>query len=151
MGHQHSNRSVSNRSSGIGLVNTDTPSVSPNASDENLVTVKIRPNAEGQFGFNVSGGADHKKPVVVSRVGEKMPASTCYPRLHVGDQIVRINDRDISDYTQEQVSYVLKSISGISKHDAELIYAIDGILLEDIWLEWDSLHLRTLTVSYRPG
>ncbi|KAM3176133.1 hypothetical protein ACTXT7_007116 [Hymenolepis weldensis] len=107
MRHQHSTKSISNRSNGGGFgINTDTSSVSPNHSDENLVTVKIRPNAEGQYGFNVSGGADHKKPVVVSRVGDRMPAATCCPRLHAGDQIIRINDRDISDYTQDQEFHI---------------------------------------------
>lgn len=109
---QHSTKSISNRSSGGGFgINTDTSSVSPNHSDENLVTVRIRPNAEGHYGFNVSGGADHKKPVVVSRVGDRMPAATCCPRLNAGDQIIRINDRDISDYTQDQVSYLFKYFS----------------------------------------
>lgn len=89
---------------GNGGGTTDTSSISPNTSDENLVVVRIQPNAEGHYGFNVQGGADHKKPVIVSRVGVDMPAGTSCPRLHLGDQIIRINNQDISEYTQEQVS-----------------------------------------------
>ncbi|VDK25000.1 unnamed protein product [Taenia asiatica] len=89
---------------GGGGVATDTSSVSPNTSDENFVTVRISPSAEGRYGFNVYGGVDQKTPVIVSRVGDNLPASTASPRLHRGDQIIRINDQDISDYTQEQVS-----------------------------------------------
>lgn len=89
---------------GGGGVATDTSSVSPNTSEENFVTVRIRPSAEGQYGFNVYGGVDQKKPVIVSRVGDNLPAGTASPRLNRGDQIIRINGRDISDYTQDQVS-----------------------------------------------
>ncbi|VUZ51548.1 unnamed protein product [Hymenolepis diminuta] len=127
---QHSTKSISNRSSGGGFgINTDTSSVSPNHSDENLVTVRIRPNAEGQYGFNVSGGADHKKPVVVSRVGDRMPAATCCPRLHAGDQIIRINDRDISDYTQEQV------VSSIRKSAESENGTLELVVKSNIYLE----------------
>ena len=113
MRHHHSSKTPVKRSSmigGSGGGNTDTASISPNnTSDENLVIVRIRPDAKGVYGFNVCGGADHKKPVIVSRIGDDMPASTCCPRLHLGDQILRINNQDISDYTQDQVSSTLRA------------------------------------------
>ncbi|KAM7537167.1 hypothetical protein Aperf_G00000078766 [Anoplocephala perfoliata] len=129
MGSNNFNRSISNRSVGIDIVNTDTPALSPQASDENLVTVRIRPNADGQFGFNVSGGIDHKKPVVISRVGGKMPAAMCCPRLNVGDQIVRINDRDISTYTQDQV------IDSIRKTAESKDGVLELVVKSNIYLE----------------
>ncbi|VDN99207.1 unnamed protein product [Rodentolepis nana] len=135
MRHQHSTKSISNRSGGDGFGgNTDTSSVSPNHSDENLVTVTIRPNAEGHYGFNVSGGADLKRPVVVSRVGDRMPAATCCPRLHAGDQIIRINYRDISDYTQEQVSFLFPRL--LFQSDTTTLLCISRVDLDSImsWL-----------------
>nr|CDS30902.1 tyrosine protein phosphatase non receptor type [Hymenolepis microstoma] len=132
--HQHSTKSISNRSGGGGFGgNTDTSSVSPNHSDENLVTVTILPNAEGQYGFNVSGGSDQKRPVVVSRVGERMPAATCCPRLHAGDQIILINYRDISDYTQDQV------ISSIRKSAESQSGVLELVVKPNIYLEENAM------------
>lgn len=76
-------------------------------SHEGLVVVRIKPNAMDQFGFNIKGGIDHKNPVIVSRVGEDMPAGTCLPRLNAGDQILYINGRDVSTLTHQQVNLVL--------------------------------------------
>uniref|UniRef100_A0A5K3ELN1 Protein-tyrosine-phosphatase n=1 Tax=Mesocestoides corti TaxID=53468 RepID=A0A5K3ELN1_MESCO len=105
-------------------------SASPNCTDENLVVVRIRPNAEGQFGFNVNGGADLNKPVIVTRVGEEMPAGTCFPRLHPGDQVLRINGREISDHTHQQVVNFIRAAAENHSGVLELIVKPSDYLAE---------------------
>ncbi|VDM32828.1 unnamed protein product [Hydatigera taeniaeformis] len=127
MRHHPSNK-ASNRSTAAagGSGATDTSSNSPNASDESLVTVRIWPSPEGQYGFNVHGGVDYKKPVIVTRVGENLPAGTATPRLHRGDQIIRINDRDISDYTQDQVISTIQKAAKSRTGYLELVVKPDS-------------------------
>ena len=42
--------------------------------EQNIVTIKILPDEQGRFGFNVKGGVDQKMPIIVSRVGANTPA-----------------------------------------------------------------------------
>ena len=42
--------------------------------EQNLVNIKILPDEQGRFGFNVKGGVDQKMPIIVSRVGANTPA-----------------------------------------------------------------------------
>ena len=42
--------------------------------EQNLVNIKIFPDEQGRFGFNVKGGVDQKMPIIVSRVGANTPA-----------------------------------------------------------------------------
>ena len=56
-------------------------------ADEGLVLIRIRPDAQGRFGFNVKGGCDQNYPIIVSRVAPGSPADVCYPRLNEGDQV----------------------------------------------------------------
>ncbi|CDS41475.1 tyrosine protein phosphatase non receptor type [Echinococcus multilocularis] len=130
----HQSTKTSSRSAtggGVGGVATDTSSVSPNTSNENLLTVRIRPSPEGQYGFNVCGGVDYKRPVIVSRVGDNLPAGAASPRLHRGDQIIRINDRDISGYTQEQVINSIQKAAKSRTGYLELVVKPDANYLED--------------------
>lgn len=62
----------------------------PGGSDESahgLVTIRMKPDEGGKFGFNVKGGSDQNLPVLVSRVAPNTPADRCYPRLNEGDQV----------------------------------------------------------------
>lgn len=66
------------------------PRTQPGGSEESahgLVTIKMKPDEGGKFGFNVKGGADQNLPVLVSRVAPNTPADRCYPRLNEGDQV----------------------------------------------------------------
>ena len=45
-----------------------------NEEQNNLVNIKILPDEQGRFGFNVKGGIDQKMPIIVSRVGANTPA-----------------------------------------------------------------------------
>ncbi|CAG0893514.1 unnamed protein product [Cyprideis torosa] len=74
-----------------------------------FVTIRITPDEQGRFGFNVRGGVDQNKPVIVSRVAPNMAADRSYPRLNEGDQVLFINGRDISGHTHDQVVSFIRS------------------------------------------
>ncbi|XP_073443843.1 tyrosine-protein phosphatase non-receptor type 3 isoform X2 [Dendrobates tinctorius] len=74
-----------------------------------LLLVRISPDEEGKFGFNLKGGVDQKMQLVVSRISPGSPADTCSPKLMEGDQIVLINGRDISEHTHDQVVMFIKA------------------------------------------
>ncbi|KAG7469158.1 hypothetical protein MATL_G00126030 [Megalops atlanticus] len=77
--------------------------------DGDLLLVRIAPDQEGKFGFNVKGGVDQKSPLVISHVSVDSPAGKCVPQLLEGDQIVLINGRDISEHTHDQVVMFIKA------------------------------------------
>uniref|UniRef100_A0A672TUA5 Tyrosine-protein phosphatase n=1 Tax=Strigops habroptila TaxID=2489341 RepID=A0A672TUA5_STRHB len=74
-----------------------------------LLLVRIIPDEDGKFGFNLKGGVDQKMPLVVSRITPGSPADKCIPKLIEGDQIVLINGRDISEHTHDQVVMFIKA------------------------------------------
>ncbi|XP_010135611.1 PREDICTED: tyrosine-protein phosphatase non-receptor type 3-like, partial [Buceros rhinoceros silvestris] len=74
-----------------------------------LLLVRIIPDGDGKFGFNLKGGVDQKMPLVVSRITPGSPADKCIPKLNEGDQIVLINGRDISEHTHDQVVMFIKA------------------------------------------
>ncbi|XP_075442068.1 tyrosine-protein phosphatase non-receptor type 3 isoform X2 [Ascaphus truei] len=74
-----------------------------------LLLVRITPDEDGKFGFNLKGGVDQKLPLVVSRITPGSPAEKCTPKLNEGDQIVLINGRDISEHTHDQVVMFIKA------------------------------------------
>ncbi|KAM5156727.1 tyrosine-protein phosphatase non-receptor type 3 isoform 3-T4 [Mantella aurantiaca] len=74
-----------------------------------LLLVRITPDEEGRFGFNLKGGVDQKMQLLVSRITPGSPADKCTPKLMEGDQIVLINGRDISEHTHDQVVMFIKA------------------------------------------
>lgn len=90
--------------------------------DGYLVLIRITPDKEGRFGFNLKGGVDQKMPLVVSRINPESPADTCMPKLNEGDQIVLINGRDISEHTHDQVVMFIKASR--ESHSRELALVI---------------------------
>ncbi|XP_073970241.1 protein tyrosine phosphatase Meg isoform X3 [Rhodnius prolixus] len=81
----------------------------PPAADENLVCIRMTPDEEGRFGFNVKGGSDLGMPILVSRVAPNTPADRCYPKLNEGDQVLLINGIDIGDMPHEQVVNLIRA------------------------------------------
>lgn len=59
--------------------------------EEGLVQVRLQPDDQGRFGFNVKGGADLKLPILISKVAPNTPADKCVPRLSEGDQVSMIS------------------------------------------------------------
>merc|ERR1719210_1758004 len=108
-----------------GGVNNLASEVNGNGTEDpnnGLVIITIYPDEQNRFGFNVKGGIDQKMPIIVSRVGANTPADQCYPRLNEGDQVVLINNRDISTHTHDQVVNFIGASS--EPHSGQLILAV---------------------------
>ncbi|XP_032905530.1 tyrosine-protein phosphatase non-receptor type 3 isoform X1 [Amblyraja radiata] len=90
--------------------------------DRNLLLVRMIPDEDGKFGFNLKGGADQKMPLIVSRVSPGSPADICASKLNEGDQILLINGRDISDHTHDQVVMFIKASR--ESHSRELVLQV---------------------------
>ncbi|KAH3719339.1 hypothetical protein DPMN_062171 [Dreissena polymorpha] len=86
-----------------------------------LVTIRMIPDAQGRFGFNVKGGADQGMPIIVSRVAPNTPADNADPRLNEGDQVLYINGRDVSQHTHEQVVKFIRQSRDSHAKDLHLI------------------------------
>lgn len=75
-------------------------------SPVHLVTISLKPDGEGKFGFNVKGGSDQHCPILVSRVAPNTPADNAVPKLREGDQVVAINGMDCEGKTHQEVFWV---------------------------------------------
>ncbi|XP_067252491.1 tyrosine-protein phosphatase non-receptor type 4b isoform X2 [Chanodichthys erythropterus] len=107
---------------------------------DNLVLIKMRPDENGRFGFNVKGGADQRMPIIVSRVAPGTPADMCMPRLNEGDQVVLINGRDISEHTHDDVVMIIKA--SCEDQSGELILLVRPNAIYDVDEEQEKLDLE---------
>uniref|UniRef100_A0A8C1ICA8 Tyrosine-protein phosphatase n=1 Tax=Cyprinus carpio TaxID=7962 RepID=A0A8C1ICA8_CYPCA len=107
---------------------------------DNLVLIKMRPDENGRFGFNVKGGADQRMPIIVSRVAPGTPADMCMPRLNEGDQVVLINGRDISEHTHDDVVMLIKA--SCEDQSGELILLVRPNAIYDVDEEQEKLDLE---------
>ncbi|KAE9553163.1 hypothetical protein FO519_003642 [Halicephalobus sp. NKZ332] len=92
-------------------------------SEDSAVVVRMTPDHQGRFGFNVSGGYDRGYPVIVSRVVTGSPADKCHPRLNVGDMVLKINGQDISSWSYDRVVSCIRNIRNSSSY-GEIILTI---------------------------
>uniref|UniRef100_A0A0K0F8U6 protein-tyrosine-phosphatase n=1 Tax=Strongyloides venezuelensis TaxID=75913 RepID=A0A0K0F8U6_STRVS len=96
-------------SSGIKPINCSLANNYFSNPEDNLVTIRMRPDIQGKFGFNVKGGSDQDHPVIVSKVASGSSADKCYPRLNEGDQVIMINGEDVTHWTHDQVVRFIRS------------------------------------------
>uniref|UniRef100_A0A8C4LZD4 protein-tyrosine-phosphatase n=1 Tax=Equus asinus asinus TaxID=83772 RepID=A0A8C4LZD4_EQUAS len=97
---------------------------------DNLVLIRMKPDENGRFGFNVKGGYDQKMPVIVSRVAPGTPADLCVPRLNEGDQVVLINGQDIAEHTHDQVVLFIKA--SCERDSGELVLLVRPNAVYDV-------------------
>ncbi|CAF1198548.1 unnamed protein product, partial [Didymodactylos carnosus] len=90
--------------------------------DNDLVLIKLSADNDGRYGFNVKGGADQINPILVSRVALNTPATNSEPPLNEGDQILSINNINISKHTHEQVVNMIRQSR--EKPNGELILLV---------------------------
>ena len=113
------------------IINTDNKlveetlvSTSNNSSPVHLVTIRIKPDTEGKFGFNFKGGADQNCEILISRVAPNTPADNAQPiRLNEGDQVLVINGREVKGLKHDEVVDLIRSTNDIGE-DAELCLII---------------------------
>uniref|UniRef100_A0A671N0R8 protein-tyrosine-phosphatase n=1 Tax=Sinocyclocheilus anshuiensis TaxID=1608454 RepID=A0A671N0R8_9TELE len=96
-------------------------------ADGDLLLVRISPDQDGKFGFNVKGGVDQKMPLAISHVNPASPASHCVPPLMEGDQVLLINGRDISEHTHQQVVMFIKASRESHSKELALLVRRKGI------------------------
>uniref|UniRef100_A0A8C8M0H5 protein-tyrosine-phosphatase n=1 Tax=Oncorhynchus tshawytscha TaxID=74940 RepID=A0A8C8M0H5_ONCTS len=96
--------------------------VSRALGDGDLLLVRLAPDDDGKFGFNVKGGVDQKMSLAISQVNPDSPAGRVEPRLLEGDQVVLINGRDISEHTHDQVVMFIRASR--ESHSRELALLI---------------------------
>uniref|UniRef100_A0A8C1Q7S4 Tyrosine-protein phosphatase n=1 Tax=Cyprinus carpio TaxID=7962 RepID=A0A8C1Q7S4_CYPCA len=89
---------------------------------DNLVLIKMRPDENGRFGFNVK------------------VADMCMPRLNEGDQVVLINGRDISEHTHDDVVMLIKA--SCEDQSGELILLVRPNAIYDVDEEQEKLDLE---------
>ncbi|KAI6177220.1 hypothetical protein M3Y97_00883300 [Aphelenchoides bicaudatus] len=89
------------------------PSSSPSNSlsgEDASVVVKIQPDSQGRFGFNVTGGSDCSHPLIISRIIAGSAADRCFPRLNEGDQVLKINGQNISHWSYGNCVNFIRSL-----------------------------------------
>ncbi|KAM3723274.1 Tyrosine-protein phosphatase [Dirofilaria immitis] len=91
-------------------------------SEDCLVVIRMRADAQGRYGFNVKGGTDQNYPVIVSRVASGSSADKCNPRLNEGDQVLLINGMDVSSMPHEKVVRFIRATRDSPK--GELVLTI---------------------------
>lgn len=77
--------------------------------DDSMVTVRLKVDDQGRFGFNVKGGLELELPIMVARVVPNTPADKASPRICEGDQVVIINGRDTNGMTHEQAVNLIRT------------------------------------------
>uniref|UniRef100_A0A8C1XIJ3 protein-tyrosine-phosphatase n=1 Tax=Cyprinus carpio TaxID=7962 RepID=A0A8C1XIJ3_CYPCA len=101
-------------------------------ADGDLLLVRISPDQDGKFGFNVKGGVDQKMPLSISHVNPASPASRCVPPLMEGDQVLLINGRDISEHTHQQVVMFIKASRESHSKELALLVRRKGKIFVDL-------------------
>uniref|UniRef100_A0A8C3RB99 protein-tyrosine-phosphatase n=1 Tax=Cyanoderma ruficeps TaxID=181631 RepID=A0A8C3RB99_9PASS len=79
--HSHSQQELDNHINETFDVPSSPEKSTPNGGvpHDNLVMIRMKPDENGRFGFNVKGGYDQKMPVIVSRVAPGTPL--CHPKI----------------------------------------------------------------------
>jgi tyrosine-protein phosphatase non-receptor type 4 len=114
------------------------------AAEEGLVLIRIAPDDQGRFGFNVKGGSDLNMPILVSRVAPNTPADRCYPKLSEGDQVLFINSHDVSGLTHEQVVNLIRASRDSPSGELVLMVKPSGAYL---YMQRDVVPLYTCLIS----
>ncbi|KAK1806650.1 hypothetical protein P4O66_005157 [Electrophorus voltai] len=96
-------------------------------ADGELLLVRINPDQDGKFGFNVKGGVDQKMPLAISHVNPNSPAGHSVPALLEGDQILLINGRDISEHTHQQVVMFIRASRESHSEELALLVRRKGV------------------------
>ncbi|XP_032396199.1 protein Shroom3 isoform X2 [Etheostoma spectabile] len=70
------------------------------------VLVEARLQGGAPWGFTLQGGLEHGEPLIISKVEEGGKADSLEQPLMVGDEIVIINDVELTGYRQEAIALV---------------------------------------------
>jgi len=87
---------------------TPSSAIQSNSTCANVL-IKLEPDQDGVYGFNVTGGKDQNLPIAISRVTKGLPASKCNPPMQEGDLVLQVNGRDVSSLTHNQIVNLIQS------------------------------------------
>ncbi|CAF2905605.1 unnamed protein product [Rotaria sp. Silwood2] len=87
--------------------------------NSDTITIKLQPDGDGRYGFNVKGGGDEHSPIVISRIALNTPANRA--SLHEGDQILSINNIDILNHSHEEVVNMIRQSRERPSGELELL------------------------------
>jgi tyrosine-protein phosphatase non-receptor type 4 len=117
-----------------------------------LVLIRIAPDEEGRFGFNVKGGSDLNMPILVSRVAPNTPADRCYPKLNEGDQVLFINNHDVSGMMHEQVVNLIRASRVSSLGELVLMVKPSGVYVTlSVLIYYSCVNIIYLRCSEQQG
>ncbi|KAG7465870.1 hypothetical protein MATL_G00158340 [Megalops atlanticus] len=86
----------------------DVVCVSGGESLSNRRTIVLRRQAVGGFGLSIKGGAEHRVPVVISKIFKDQAADQT-EMLFVGDAMIQVNGINVENATHEEVVQLLRS------------------------------------------
>ncbi|GCC29745.1 hypothetical protein chiPu_0008187 [Chiloscyllium punctatum] len=72
----------------------------------NSVTVEVFLQGGAPWGFTLKGGLEHGEPLIISKVEEGGKADLLTSKLQVGDEVININNVELSGYRQEAITLV---------------------------------------------
>lgn len=123
-------------------------------SEEGLVSIRLKADEQGRFGFNVKGGVDLQMPIFVSRVAPHTPASES--KICENDQVLMINGRELGSLTHEQVVSLIRSSRDVNGGQLNLVIkpnALSGSLVEEPLFQYvlDQSKFRNSQHSFMTG
>ncbi|KAG7477115.1 hypothetical protein MATL_G00090750 [Megalops atlanticus] len=71
-----------------------------------LIYVEARLQGGAPWGFTLKGGLEHGEALIISKVEEGGKAGLLQHPLQPGDQVVNINEVELSGFRQEAISLV---------------------------------------------
>lgn len=71
-------------------------------------TVVLRRQATGGLGLSIKGGAEHKVPVVISKIFKDQVADQT-GKLFIGDAVLQVNGINVEKCTHEEVVHLLRT------------------------------------------
>ncbi|XP_015205118.1 gamma-2-syntrophin [Lepisosteus oculatus] len=77
-------------------------------SSSNHRTVVLRRQAVGGLGLSIKGGAEHKVPVVISKIFKDQAADQT-GMLFIGDSVLQVNGINVENATHEEVVHLLRN------------------------------------------
>ncbi|XP_067229179.1 protein Shroom2 isoform X1 [Chanodichthys erythropterus] len=82
------------------------------SNGEGWKVVDVTLSGGAPWGFTLSGGSEHREPLLITKVEEGSKAANA--RLQAGDELININDISLSGYRQEAICLVKGSYKTLS-------------------------------------
>ncbi|XP_072921154.1 protein Shroom3 isoform X4 [Hemitrygon akajei] len=79
----------------------------------NCMNVEVFLRGGAPWGFTLKGGLEHGEPLIISKIEEGGKADLLTSKLQVGDEVVNINDVELSGYRQEAITLVKGSYKSL--------------------------------------